>query len=299
VRDAAKEMLLSAGAILIPTVLLWCSQWTTVLNAASIAPVEQQTEQITIRDDEDDPEVWATANSFERAPTPENTRQAFRILDEKLGDWAAHPAGVITTILHAIGDHRVQGGRQYLIRFLLTDPGKSSSGYLASIAALALGDLGGQGALEALQKAVAQRADEAIPSVAVALGMLKEPGAVPALEALAQYPDASVRRRALSALENYCAPTTRVLTLHALSDDDAGVRNAATWWLAACGTYQDGSYLAQQLTDSEPLVRSNALKGLTRLKSRAGCTSLRRLLVDESLTVREGAEAYKAVCKDT
>jgi len=262
------------------------------------APEEQKAVRVEIREDEDDPAVWAVVNSFERSPSPKNTKAALKILDEMLKDWESHPAGVATTILQAIGEHRIEHGRKYLVRFLQIDPQLRSADTVASSAALALGDLGGRAALEELIDAAPRVSDDLASSIAVALGVLRDRHAIPTLESLAHRSDDELRGRALAALANYCSPTSKDLATQALAEDEIRVRSSAIWWLATCAAVEDAPYLVRPLRDRDDLIRSHALRGLTRLGSRIGCPSLPDLLRDSSLPVREAAEAYSPVCEN-
>lgn len=270
---------------------------STTVGSAPSGNDDGTTEHITIIEDQDDPEVWATVGSFSRYPSAENAAKAFEILDEVLADWSSHPPGVVTTILDEIAEHRLESGRKYLVLFAETDPQRPHAVHVIRGAARALGDFGGPGVFEKLAALAQDGPPDAASTVAVALGKLGDLRAVPVLEMLAQRPEAAVRQRALSALADYCVESSRALAMGSTKDPDHRVRNSATWWLAECGTPEHAALLASLAGDSDRLVRGNALKGLLRLRSKSACGSVPALLADESLTVQALARDYEAVCK--
>jgi HEAT repeat protein len=262
-----------------------------------VPPQEGETVHVHIIEDQDDPKVWEIVRSFEAMPSAANAASVFAILDEMLSRWDSHPPGIATSIFDAIVRHRVEAGRPYLVRFLHIDPTLRHAPHVIGNAASALGSLGGKDALEELERLATRGPQEVLSSTASALGSVGDPQAVPILETLLRQADSQVRQRALSALAKYCSATSRPFVLRYLTDPDDRVRNSATWWVATCGGAEDGSRLELQLGDTEPLVRSNALKGLIRLRDKAGCGKLPQLLADESLTVQASARNYEAVCK--
>jgi len=253
--------------------------------------------EVVINEGEDAPEVWELVHSFQVQPTPENTAGVFGILDEVLANWDSHPPDVVESILEGIAKHRVEEGYGYLVRFFHVEPTLPVAQFVPCSAARALGDFGGSRSLEELMNAEKWAPDRLLASVALALGVLADPRAVPTLESLAQRADPEVRERALSALARFCSPSSKPLVLRNASDTEGSVRNSVAWWLAQCGEAEDGSRLASLLDDRELLVRANALKGLIRLRQRDGCPKIAELIADESLTVQLLARDYEAVCK--
>jgi HEAT repeat protein len=266
-------------------------------QAGPSSPEQGKTVHVHIIEDQDDPGVWETVRSFEAAPTPASTASAFAILDEMLTHWDSHPPGIATSIFDAIDKHRIEAGRPYLIRFLHIDPTLRYAPHVIRNAASALGSLGGKDALEELGRLAARGSQEVLPSVASALGNVGDPRAVAILETLLTQADPQLKQRALSALAKYCSATSRPFAIKYLTDPDDRVRNSATWWVSTCGGAEDASRLESQLDDTDELVRSNALKGLARVKSKAGCRKLPQLLADRSLTVQAIARDYEVVCK--
>lgn len=237
----------------------------------------------------DDPSDWQ--------PDAEWYKHALPVLDEKLKSWGSHSDRDVARILGNLGDDPDEAAREYLVGFLRVSPELKGSWYLASPAALALGELGGPGAFEELNGVVARGWIDVLPSVALALGLLGEPRAIAVLEGLAVHPDLETRQHALPALSNYCSPTSRHVVESYLTAADSDSRDGATWWLATCGVKEDERLLADRLLDKEALVRAHALKGLTRLESRLGCQLLRVLLADHDATVRDAAKQYASVCE--
>jgi HEAT repeat protein len=250
-----------------------------------------------IADDEGSSSDSEAADAFERDPSRSNTKRALRILDEKVNDWESHTTRVVATILTTIGDHRIEAGRRSLVKFLRADPGKSGGDLLATCSAISLGQLGGAQSLEALADAAAQPSAPALSSVAVGLGLLNDRRAVPVLENILWIGDVPAKARALSALAQYCAGSSRKIAVDSLSDQEPRIRVSATWWLGSCGTEEDSNRLANLLEDREALVRSNALKGLLRLQSQAGCDHIEILLKDDNITVSELARKYQVICE--
>jgi len=255
--------------------------------------------KVVIVEDADDPRVWENVEAFCAEPTAENTRAAFRVLEEKLSDWPSHPAGMITTILETIGERKIGSGREYVVRFLRTEPTLARASIIQSTAARALGLLGGIQALEELVRCAESAPPSVLPSVAVALGLLADPRAVTPLEVLANRPDPETKARALSALSKYCSSTSKSLALDHLASEAEDVKKSAAWWLSQCGTGDDGPRLASLLHDGAELVRLNALKGLVRLNSKAACDMSESLLHDESDSVRALAREYSVICVQT
>jgi hypothetical protein len=253
--------------------------------------------RVVIVEDKDDPQVWDTVDAFQAQPTPENTKAVFQFLQEKLADWNSHPAGLITTILETIGERKIESGRVYIVLLLNVDPSLHRATFVQATASRVLGSMGGSRALEDLVHFAKNAPPSVMPSVAVALGALGDPQAVPPLETLATHPDAKTRARALSALAKYCSATSRELVLRQVTDEDEDVRKSAAWWLASCATTDDGPRLAALLHDPAELVRLNALKGLVRLKSKAACAMCDSLLRDESEATGDLAREYLAICK--
>jgi len=242
--------------------------------------------------------VWETLTALRASYTPENARKAVRILEQKLTAWDSVPFRVLSPVLTVIGDRKVVEAQPQLKRLLYVDPTLPSAGSVIDAAAITLAEVAGNDALDDLLALAARGPDEALPGVAVALGIVHDPRSIQALEQLAQHVDESTRHRALSALAEYCSATSRPLAVHALNDPVDRVRNSATWWMATCGASEDAPYLNSVLRDSDEMIRSHALKGLTRLRSKIGCDSLPDLLKDQSLTVRESARAYRLICEN-
>ncbi len=255
-----------------------------------------QAVRITIIEDQDDPKVWAIVRSFQDDPSTEKAGKAFQILDEVLADWSSHPPGVVTTILNAIAEYRLESGRKYLVRFARTDPERPYSDHIVGAAAFALGDMGGARAFEELAALAQHRSSGVVSTVAFALGKFEDPRATTLLESLAQRPEAVVRGSSLSALGNHCVESSMPLAVENTKHADGMVRNSATWWLAQCGTPEQASLLTSLVGDSDRLVRGNALKGLLRLRSALACDRVPALIADRDLS--DGlARDYEKFCK--
>ena len=239
-------------------------------------------------------DLWRTAPTNW---TDSHMGVALRVLEEKLLRWESQPADDVVRVIDAVGDAKLELGRSYLVRFLRVDPALQRGEHVIRRAALALGELGGADALNPLLELAGSCSPDVLPSVVVALGLLEDPRAVSPLERLSADDDATVRRRAISALARYCAPTSRSLAVSHLREEIDEVRNSAYWWLATCANAQDEGLLVEGLADSVSLVRVNCLKGLIRLESEAACGSLSELLNDENLSVQETARAYHVVCR--
>lgn len=257
---------------------------------------EGQETDHAMRLDEDDPAVWEDVRAFQKAQTPGSTRKALRLLDEKLQNWDSHPAGLITSILDVVGEHRINAGRTHLVRFLYIDDRLKGANFIKDTACLALGELGGAGAFQELQKLARQSSDEPLASIATALGALGDPRSIPLLEDLAMRPDAQLRARALSSLAKYCSPTSQDEVIRAMMDQDDDVRNGAVFWLSRCGGTRDAQVLMDRLEDPDPLVRMNAVKGLIRIGTSIACKKLNDLVQDPDLSVREIAADYARIC---
>ncbi len=288
----------AASIVLTSVVVSWCVACSGVASkdGSPRSQPDAATSRVEIVEDQDDPLTWDDVRSFAKSPSPTNTAKVFKNLDEMLANWSSHPPGIATTILDAIGEHRVEDGRKYLIRFLHVEPALPSAAFVASSAALALGRLGGPSAFDELTRATAWSTDDLAASVAVALGVLKDPLVVSSLEALVLRRDGQVRRRALSALAAYCSSTSRPLAIGNLADPDERVRSSAAFWLASCGIVTDADYLSTCFRDPNPMVRKHGLVGLERIRSRAGCEKLRDLLTDGDIDVRRAAENYQRFC---
>jgi hypothetical protein len=199
-------------------------------------------------------------------------------------------------ILRAIGERRVQAGRPYLVRFLGVDADYEASGLVRQAAAFSLAELGGKKSLKKLMKAADESPVSDLDSIATALGLLGDRGAVPTLEKLARSADTDTRKAAISALGNYCGATSKALAVSNLADSDDWVRNSATWFVATCGRGDDDRLLVPLLSDPAEMVRLNALRGLVRTRSRAACDRLQSLLDDSDISVHVTAREYRTVC---
>lgn len=242
--------------------------------------------------------AWDAVTALRASYTPENARKAVRILEQKLTTWDSVPFRVLSPVLTVIGDRKVVEAQPQLKRLLYVDPSLPSAGSVIDAAAITLAKVAGNDALEDLLAIATKGPEEALSGVAVALGIVHDARSIQALEQLAQHIDESTRDRALSALAEYCSATSRPLAIHALSDPVDRVRSSASWWMATCGASEDAPYLNSLLRDSDELIRSHALKGLTRLGSKIACDSPPDLLKDQSLAVRESARAYRLICEN-
>jgi len=276
----------------------FCGAWVIGCSPKESGPITegQEGNQAVMIEDEDDPAVWEDVRAFERAQTPETTKQVLRFLDEKLTSWGSHPAGLITSILEVVGEHRIDAARSYVVRFLYADEALDGSDFIRSTASRVLGMLGGAGAFEELQKLARLGPSENLSSIATGLGVLHDPRSIPLLEEFAVRPDADLRARALSSLSKYCSPTSRDEVMQAIKDRNDRVRNSAMFWLSACAVADDDHVLSDRVGDASPLVRMNALRGLVRLGSRSACKRIDDLMRDPDLSVREVATEYGRVC---
>jgi HEAT repeat protein len=228
--------------------------------------------------------------------TPENATKAVALLDQKLRHWDSVPFRVLSSLLTVIGERRVVEARPQLEQLLEVDSSLPSAGLAMGSAAVALSEVAGSDALEALVALSTKAPDAALPGLAVALGIVRDRRSIPILEPLADHVDALTRQRALAALSEYCSETSVGPAVQALRDSSPGVRRSATHWFARCGRPDDASLLADRTRDSDEGVRSNALRGLIRLTSNLACQQLGALLEDSSMTVRELARSYEHLC---
>lgn len=285
-------------ASLLCTISFGCGTAASSTDATRSAVLVEEQEVVHIRTDGDcDDATWQRASTVSSRQSSEDVTWAFEILSEKLRVWDSHCKDIVKMILEAIAEHKIEAGRGYLVRFLNVDLEMARAEPIARAAARSLGQLGGEGALEALVDAASSRSPGLRASVAVALGTLADSRGLATLETLAFDSSPDVRRRALSALATFCSSSSRDIALSALEDNESFVRNSATWWVATCGGASDAWRLEARLDDTNDLVRANALRGLIRLRSGAGCRKSSQLLVDESPTVQELARDYKAACK--
>lgn len=257
---------------------------------------ERQLSTANRAEEGDDQKNWDLMWEFRAAPTRQNTDAVFQLLEEKLQDWNSHCDDLIEEILMGIGEHRIERGRKYLVRYLNADRELAPREQIASWAALALGRLGGKASFDTLSRATPRASPELLKSIAVALGTLRDDRAVSVLEELAETPDAEIRHRAIAGLASYCSASSRATILTALADPTPRVRNSAAYWLAQCGRKEDDARLALMLHDDYALVRKNALAGLIRLGSTAACEMLPQLLADANLSVRLEAKSYEELC---
>jgi HEAT repeat protein len=157
--------------------------------------------------------------------------EALRILDDTIETWGSHPDVVVGELLRAIGELRLEAGRPYLLKFLSSDVGRRGADEVIGSAAIALGKLGGAN-LEienAVRRAQEAGASRLLESMAIALGVSGDPAAVSVLEGLLDNKDPMVVYRTLSALTEYCSPTSRGLVERLLADEDQHVVRGATW----------------------------------------------------------------------
>ena len=257
---------------------------------------QQEPNRAVMREGEDDPSVWVEVSAFEKAQTADTTKKAIGLLDEKLQNWDAHPAEVIVSILEVIGKHHIREARPQVLRFLHVDEHLKEARYIGDRAAVVLADLGGADAFEELERRARQASDDSLTSIAVAMGVLGDRRSVPILEDFASRSNADLRARSLSALANYCSPTSRDEAMRALRDEDERVRNSGVSWLSRCGGSRDAQVLMERLEDVSALVRMNALKGMTRIGSSAACKRIDHLMQDPDPSVREVASGYSRLC---
>ena len=245
--------LLSIGVSVTPFIygvsVNWCAQEP---DKGVSEPYEAN--HFSMTEDADDPAVWEDVRAFEKAQTPETTRRALSLLDEKLHNWDSHPAGLITSILEVVGEHRIQAARADVVRCLYIDDRLEGSEFIRDTASRVLGMLGGSDAFQELHKLARQGSNEHLSSIATALGVLGDRRAIPLLEEFVVRPDAELRARALSSLAKFCSPTSKNKVIRAITDRDDRVRNSAVFWLSACAVTRDDQILMDRLEDPHSLV---------------------------------------------
>jgi len=107
-----------------------------------------------------------------------------------------------------------------------------------------------------------QRAQLLHISAARALGMLKDPAAIPALQRLLGTTDPDIRLAALDALAAYRTAAFVATFTPFLHDNDATVRVHAITALAGCGSADAASSLVEALSDTNAGVRAAAANAL-------------------------------------
>jgi HEAT repeat protein len=113
--------------------------------------------------------------------------------------------------------------------------------------------------------------------LALALGRLKDPAAVPALAGALSDPDAETRIYAALALGKIGARQATAPLVGALDDEDSGVRKAIVYALGQIQDPESSDALRQALHDSEIDVTWNAAVALARMGDPSGAEVLRAM----------------------
>ena len=181
---------------------------------------------------------------------------------------------------------------------LKVDEGMDGAILLKREAITALGRLGGPEVVPILRAVSTEGRPEVSHSIAVALGFLGRPEAIPILEEMAKNSDPMVRPVALKALASYCSDSSSEVVERAYDENDAEVRWGAMVWFNWCGSGKHISFLVRGVKDGDVpygVIRMQALEGLTRLRSSAGCAYVGTAYLEKPETVRDAAGKYAAL----
>jgi len=149
-------------------------------------------------------------------------------------------------------------------------------------AALALAELGGDGAAAAIVRCLDDGNSEVRQSAAVALGALGDPSTVPALiEALASGP-ADLRFQAATSLAEIDPSSAREPLLAALDDDDAEVLAAAAIALGAIGEQRARERLVALIPEHGPKTAFDLAYALADLGDARAASTLATYLGDDT-----------------
>lgn len=140
-----------------------------------------------------------------------------------------------------------------------------------------------------------ERAADGDPRVrrflAVALGRIGHPVAVPVLTTHLADADSEVRVNSLWALGSIEDPAAAPAAAELLRDDDAGVRTMAAYVLGVLGNPAAREPLAVSLNDPVPAVRWNAAVALGRMGDPAGYDQLVKMIDRDHLATVPGVAA--------
>ena len=237
-------------------------------------------------------------DAFLGEPSTGNLATVLDLLELKLAQWDLLSKESTCAIIGQIERHRIAEAKPILLRFLEVDTSLDGADLIAAYAVRALGEIGGQDVDAALLDLATRATPFVLPTVAVMLAQTDDPRAIVELERLALHSEAAVRHRAVAGLARFCSASSQPVVHQLLDDNNDKVRSSATWWFAACGTPDDSGLLVRQLADPAPLARANAIKGLIRLGSTAGCQEVPRLLRDQSPEVRDVIDEYQERCSE-
>ena len=206
---------------------------------------------------------------------------------EKGSGLAADPSALMEALIALLGDATEVEGRLCRDHDSWWD-GRSRASSPGREAAMAL-ERFGKRALTPVVEVLRGTDDVSREHAALALGILEDPTAIPALaEALEREP-ASVRARAAWSLGRIEDRRAVTILKRAAADSDAGVREETAW---ALGMIEDPSGVAPLTTliaDESPSVRQQAAWALGMIEDRRGVAPLIVALKDESPDVRREA----------
>lgn len=114
--------------------------------------------------------------------------------------------------------------------------------------------------------------------LALALGRIGHPAAIPALVEHLEDPDLEVRLHSLWALGNIGDPDVSDAVAERLQDESSDVRTMAAYVLGVLGSPDTVDELRVALNDPGPAVRWNAAVALARMEDTAGVPILRQML---------------------
>jgi HEAT repeat protein len=237
------------------------------------------------------------AEALRKAPTTDHVERALALVDRALGEWSTVDPFIVASILDAIGESKIEAGRNHAVRLLSIDPKLRGARSVSGEAAIALAKLGGEASLQTLLKTISEDRRELDDWMATALARFDDERALMGLERIASKGNPAGRRAALLMLSKYCRPSSRSVLAETIERDSSDDRYGVTFWLGRCGTASDSSELTKRLSDSDDDTREAALRGLLRLGARDGCTRLDALIEDRNEAVRELARCYQTTCK--
>lgn len=256
-------------------------------------------ERVSLGEDiEWDAEGQLALNALTRSVSPESIRQATTILDECATGKRSHAGAIVREILRGLADAKAVSAIPALVGLVEARGGVSTQPeavFRGAIRALLTIDV--DAGIRAIETPLATYPSDARRTVAASPALRLRGNGIAILRRLAGDEDGDVRGAAVSNLAGTCERATSMsdIAFRTVSDPDAQVRAAALFWVGECRMEGAERVLLAALADYNPSVRLQAVEGLRRLASAAGCSTVDTLVqAEDDDNVRTAMRHYLA-----